>query len=297
MFHCPYKPGRRPAFWLLSLVLAVTGPFCCGQLARAEGLSRHHHYWGRFQPGAWNLVRVETATFEETGTTTSIAETRTSLEEVHEDGVTLLIKKAVGLTGKLLDNNPQAVRQAFHGVASQKATVTNLGAGIVTIQGRPITCEVEQVEVSTPTGKITTKIYYSDNVEPYVLRRESVKTAPDSETVLSETIVEVVALNVPCRKIPGLSRATYVKAVHKHAGGTTERVSEVSTAVPGGIVSQTSKELDANDHLVRRTTLELVDWGLRPEKERGGLFRRRRANRLRKPPKFMPYCPPSSQTD
>ncbi len=298
MFHYPHKSARRSALGPLSLTFAVTGLFCCCQLAVAEGLSRHHHYWGRFQPGAWNLVQVVTETFEETGAATSITETRTSLEAVDDDGVTLLVKRAVGLKGKPLGNDPRPVKQPFHGVlASQEATVTNLGTGVVTIQDRRIACEIQQVEVNTPTGKITTKIYYSDSVEPYVLRRVSVKTAPDGEKVLSETTVEVVALGVPCRKISGLSRATHVKAVYKHGGGTTERVSVVSTAVPGGIVSQTSKELDENDHLVSRATLELVDWGLRPETERGGLFRRRRANRLRKLPKFTPYCPPSSPTD
>ena len=269
----------------------------CAHFAMAEGLSRHHHSWGRFQPGAWNLVQVVTETFEEAGTTTSITETRTLLEEVQEDGVTLLIMVAVGLKGKQFGTDPQAVKQAFHGgLASREATVKNFGAAVVTIQGRRIPCKIEQVEVSTSTGKTTTKIYYSDSVEPYVLRRESVKTDPDGETVLSETTVEVVALDVPCRSISGLSRATHVKAIHKHAGGTTERVSVVSTAVPGGIVCQKSKELDENDHLVRRTTLELVDWGLRLETERAGLFHRRWVGR-RKSMKLTPYRFPSPETD
>ena len=269
----------------------------CVHFSVAEGLARHHDRWGRFQPGAWNLVREVTETFEEAGTTISITETRTSLEEVHEDGVSLLIQKAIGLKGKQIDKDPQAVKQAFHGgLAAQEATVKNLGATVVTVQGCRISCKIEQVEVSTPTGKTTTKIFYSDSVEPYVLRRESVKTGPDGETVLSETTVEVVALGVPCRSIPGLSRATHVKAIHKHAGGTTERVCRVSTAVPGGIVDQTSKELDENGHLVRRTTLELVDWGLRPEAKRGGLFRRRLIGR-RKSLKLTPYRFPQSETD
>ena len=278
----------------LRLICAAMVVFGFGvHSAMAEGLARHHHSWGRFQPGAWNLVREVTESFEEAGTTTSITEKRISLEAVHEDGVTLLIMVAVGLKGK-----PQEVKQAFHGgPASPEATVKNLGAAVVTIQGRRIPCKIEQVEVSTPTGKTTTKIVYSDSVEPYVLRRESVKTDPDGETVLSETTVEVVALDVPCRSISGLSRATHVKAVHKHAGGTTERVSVVSTAVPGGIVCQKSKELDENDHLVRRATLELVDWGLRPETERAGIFRWRRGGRDRKSWRMTPYSFPSSRSE
>jgi hypothetical protein len=283
----------------LRLICAAMGVFgFCVHFSMAEGLTRHHHSWGRFQPGAWNLVRVVTETFGEEGTTTSITETKTSLQGVHEDGVTLLIMVAVGLKGKQFDTDPQEVKQAFHGgLASREATVKNLGAAVVTIEGRRIPCKVEQVQVDTPTGKTTTKIYYSDSVKPYVLRRESVKTESDGETVLSETTVEVVALDVPCRIISGLSRATHVKAIHKHARGSTERLSWVSTAVPGGIVRQTSKELDENGHLVRRATLELVDCGLRPETERARLFRWRRGRSHRKSLKVTPYRFQTSETD
>ena len=132
-------------FGSLRLICAAVGVLgICAQFVMAEGLSRHYHRWGRFQPGAWNLVRVVAETFEETGATISITETTTSLEDVHEDGVTLLIKRAVGLKGKQFDTDPQTVRQAFHGgLASQKATVKNLGTAAVTIQGRKIICKIE----------------------------------------------------------------------------------------------------------------------------------------------------------
>jgi hypothetical protein len=290
---------RRTLLGVLRLICAVTCLLGGGaSLATAEGLARHHHNWGRFQPGAWNLVQVVTETFEDTGVTTSTTETRTSLEEVHEDGVTLSVTVSVGPIGRRFATEPQSVKQAFYGgLASEEATVTSLGAAVVTIQGCRIPCKIEQVEVSSQSGKTTTKIYYSDSVEPYVLRRESVKMDPDGKTVLSETTVEIVEFGVPCRRVHGPSRTTHVKAVHKHAGGTTERFSWVSTAVPGGIVWQYSKELDKNDHLVRRVTLTLDDWGLQPETERTGIFARRRANRDRKARRRTPYRFPSSETD
>ena len=245
------------------------------------------------------MVRVVTESFEEAGAVTSITETRTSLEEIHEDGVTLLITVAAGRKGRQLGTDSRSVKQeAFHGgLASHETTVKSLGDAVVTIQGRQIPCKIEQVEVSTQTGKTTTKIYYSDSVEPYVLRRESVKTDPDGETVLSETTVEVVEIGVPFRIISGLSRATHIKSTHKRPGGTTERLSWVSTAVPGGIVCQTSKELDEDDHLVRRATLELVDWGLWPETERAGRFRRLRGRPYRKSLKLTPYRFPLPEAD
>jgi hypothetical protein len=51
--------------------------------------------------------------------------------------------------------------------------------------------------------------------------------------------------------------------------------------VPGGIVSHSSKELDADGRLVRHSVLELVDYGSDPENDRSSVFGRKRANKHR----------------
>jgi hypothetical protein len=52
--------------------------------------------------------------------------------------------------------------------------------------------------------------------------------------------------------------------------------------VPGGVICHTLKEVNNQGCLIRRTSLELVDYGLTPEQDRGGLFHHRRPGRLRK---------------
>jgi hypothetical protein len=54
--------------------------------------------------------------------------------------------------------------------------------------------------------------------------------------------------------------------------------------VPGGVVSHSSKEVDKNGRLRRRSTLELLDYSADPEKDRSDLFNRKRPNRRTKPP-------------
>jgi hypothetical protein len=54
--------------------------------------------------------------------------------------------------------------------------------------------------------------------------------------------------------------------------------------VPGGVVSQSSKEVDKNGLLVRRSTLELLDYNADPDKDRSGIFGRKRPNRRAKSP-------------
>jgi hypothetical protein len=59
--------------------------------------------------------------------------------------------------------------------------------------------------------------------------------------------------------------------------------------VPGGIVAQHSKDLDAKGQLTRRSVLELIDYGLEAKETRTGLFGRRRHWRLREPvPRLFP---------
>ena len=55
--------------------------------------------------------------------------------------------------------------------------------------------------------------------------------------------------------------------------------------MPGGVVRNSSKEVDKNGRLVRRSTLELIDYNNDPDKDRTGLFGRKRPPRHRnKPP-------------
>ena len=277
---------------LILILVAVIAPGAC--FAQESGIAREHHPWGRFQPGAWTKVRVVTETFDQEETVTSVTETKTSLGEVDDRGVMLLIEASLSVGGKQFDTEPHRVKEGFHGEsAAQGVTTKSLGEGTVTIQDRQIRCKIEQIQFSTAAGKTTTKIFYSGTVEPYVLRRETVRTDPEGKTTSSETIEEVTALGVPCTIFRNLQRTAHVKSVHKHAKGTTTTLVVTSATVPGGVVCRTSKEFDEEDRLVSRSTLDLIDWGLQPDVPRTGLFRRRvgRYRRIHKsvPQRFKPY--------
>ena len=112
------------------------------------------------------------------------------------DGVSLLIDVAVEVGGKQFETQPQVVKQGFHGeLRVPGMVVTNLGPAQVTVQGRKINCQVEKVEVADAACRTATKIYYSDEVEPYVLRKESIKIDREGK-ILAQTTVEVTALDV-----------------------------------------------------------------------------------------------------
>ncbi len=276
---------RRLALCGMMLVLLVgMGPN--RGLADGLGMTRKHHPWGLFTPGAWKLVRVETYESEATAVASS-TETKTTLQSLAADGVSLLIEVAVEVGGKQFETQPQVVKQGFDGeLCTPGAVVKDLGPGQVTIQGRKIDCRVEQVAVADADSRAVTKIFYSDAVEPYVLRRESIKTDRQGKT-LSESTVEVTALDVIQDVLTDKHgrvdrrRASWVKAVLKTSKGTTTTLAMTSADVPGGVFRNTLDELDSQGRRIRHSVLTLVDYGLSPEDNRADSLRHRRPGRFR----------------
>lgn len=255
-------------------------------LAEGPSMTRKHHPWGRFTPGAWKLVRVDTYEGDAKAATSS-TETKTTLQSLAEDGVSLLIEVAVEVGGKQFDTQPQVVKQGFHGeLCRTGAMIKNLGAGQVTIQGRKIDCRVQQIEFEDAGSRTATKIYYSDAVEPYVLRRESTKTDRQGKTI-SQTTVEVTALDVLQDVLTDKygrvdrRRASSVKAVLKTSKGTTTTLAMTCADVPGGVFRNTLDETDNQGHHIRHSVLTLVDYGLSPDDNRADSLRYRRAGRFR----------------
>jgi hypothetical protein len=259
--------------------------------AQDGGVTAKHHPWGRFQPGAWKLVRVVTDTLDEQGvvTSTSITETKTTLVKVEDDGVLLEVEVGIEMAGKQFDAQPQCVKQGFQGeMAGGELKVGVSTAAELDIEGRTLPCRVQQVESVGPNSKTVTKLYCSNTMAPYLLKRESTTTDLQGANVLSEMALEVIALNMPHRVLAETMNAACVKTVQKHPKGTIATLAWTVPGVPGEVVGHASKETDKNGRVVRRSTLELVSYGLQAEEERIGLFGRKRSSRLRKPPLLSP---------
>lgn len=248
-------------------------------IARGAEIPRDHHPWGRFDPGTWSLVREVTQTFDEEGavTLTSIADKRTTLLEVGKDGVRLKRDVVHDVAGKQYDGEPETLKEGFHGeLVLQGLKIKEAASEHVVIEGRKIACYVLQLEFSGPASKTVTKIYYCSKVAPYVLKRESVTSDLEGKNVQSETTIDVVALDMPYRVLAEIQDAAYVKTVIRQPKGTTTTFAVTSSHVPGGVIWRGSKELDQAGRLIRRSLLELVDYGLEPEPERTGVFPFRR---------------------
>ena len=267
--------------WILTgLVLTTLGAQRCA--AEEVSISARHHCWARFQPGAWKLVRVVTESLDDHGRVqaVNVTETKTSLLRIDADGAVLQVEVGVEVAGKQFDGRPQCLKQGFHGELSGGAVkFLPAGTGEVSIEGQKIPCRSQQVEVTSPTGRTVVNILFSDTLSPYVLRRESKTTDAGGTNVLSETLSEVVALSMPQHVLSEIKNVACIKTVQKTPKGSVTTLAMSSPDVPGGVVNQTTKETDTTGRLLRRSTLELVNYGIRPETERTGLFGRKRPAR------------------
>jgi len=259
-------PRFRLLVWLCVLASPTLG------LGDDVGITRDLHPWGRFynHKGAWKRCRVTTETLDEHGAivNTSISETKTSLEDVDGEGVTLRVESIAEIAGKQLPSEPKRVRQGFHGDwTNGKVVVRKAGVKRVTVDGETFLCRVEETEVTGPRTKTVTRTYYSRTIAPYVLKRESKTTDLEGTATLEESTFNVISLDRPCRVLPRIKQAAWVEAVSTTAQGRTVTRAFTSVDVPGGVVWHVADELDKDGRLLRRSSLVLVDYGLEPDQD------------------------------
>jgi hypothetical protein len=253
-------------------------------LAQGTPIPAKHHPWGCFRPGAWKLVRELTETLDEHGLVkgTSTTETKTTLMSVDSDGVTLGVEVVVEVAGKRVESAAEIVRQGFHGEPiCDDLKVGQQKDGEVTIEGRTIPCKIIQLECPGPTGKTVADVYYTPDVPPYVLKRTSTTSSQASNSEVDNRSFEVVSLDMPCKVMAEIANSADVKEVRKYPKGTITTRAITSTAVPGGIISHRSKEVDNSGRVVRRSILELVGYGLVADQD-DDLLRGLRRSRFRK---------------
>jgi hypothetical protein len=262
-----------------SAIALADGP----QIAQNELTPRDLHVWGRFDPGTWKRVRIVTETLNEKGAVvdTTTTETKTTLLRADAGRLALRIEATVDVAGRRFESPPQTVEYGYYGEPpGQKPEAKFVGSEQLTIDGRQVPCEIRQVVATTAGQKQVTRMYLSNDVEPFVLKRETTllktvgKSDPDQETQ-----VEVIALDMPYRVLHDIKSAAYERTIQQTPRGTNITLDVTCVDVPGGIVARTSKEMNSKGQLVRRSTLELVDYHVIDNDDDSVSMTRRQARR------------------
>lgn len=256
-----------------TVVAILLCPFLVAVVCADDPLiPREHHEWGRFPEGSWKKVRVVTETLDVDGNivSSSANDVTTTVVAVNSNSVELKVETVVEVAGKQFNKQPQIVTQGFAGDVSPDADAGERlvkldGRDNVVIDGQQVESEVKTIVVRRDTCRWTSRIYYSQNVAPYVLRREISSQDPSGRLTQYQTSVEVTALDMP-HEIEGVIRPTsHVRTTTTTPKGKTVTLEVRCEDVPGGFISHTSKQLDSQGRLVGRSTLKLVEFHV-PEK-------------------------------
>jgi hypothetical protein len=269
----PFRLAARAIAAVLAVVLCAA-PTVADELA----FPADHHPWGHFPVNSWKRVRTTTESLNEKGDVSSvtITETKTTLVGKDDTTYTLVADATINVASRTLTAPQQTARHGYYGEKpGQLLGVKSAGASSMTIDGRAIPCEVRQVTFGGESGNLVSTIYYSNQFPPFVLRRE---TGPEgaADDAKSTTLVEVVALDLPQRVRGELKHASYVKTTQKLPQGARVTLEVHCDDVPGGVVAHWASETDAAGRVVRRSTLELVDYVVSSPvtQPQPGLFRR-----------------------
>jgi hypothetical protein len=232
--------------------------------APRELTPRELHVWGRFGAGTWKKVRITTDSLSVRGqvTDTTTTETKTTLVRADSHRLTLRIEAAVEVSGKRFESPPQIVEYGYYGEGPNDASESKLvGNSDFTIEGQRFPCQIRQVVANIGPQKQVTKMYLSDDVEPFVLFRETTLVKDDGKSEGDQkTTVEVIAVDMPYKVLHDVKLAAYERTTQKTPRGTNVSLDVTCVDVPGGIVARTSKEIDPDGRMVRSSKLELVDY-------------------------------------
>jgi hypothetical protein len=242
--------------------------------------------WGRFAAGSWKQTHVVTEAIDAAGhvTSTTASDVRTTLTRVDGRRITLRVVMTLDAGGRRFDTAPQVIEHGYFGESTdQAARVRDLGKGAVVIDGHNIPVQTREALIETGKQKIVNKFFETGAQAPYLLRRETHFTDAANPAADHDETSEVIAVDKPYRVQSEIRPVSFERVVQKDSLGTTITVDVTSVDVPGGIVSRTSKQLDADGHITRRTTVELVDYGAVEEQAPDAgrrRYRRRRARRF-----------------
>jgi hypothetical protein len=230
------------------------------------------HAWARFGEGSWRRLRIVTENFDEHGnvTTSSVADNLTTLESISGESVTLKVEVTVEVAGQKFPSTPQVVQHGYAGeTVGQTVSFKPLDDETLTVDGQQIPCQAEQIEILGGGNKEVVEISFSPGTTPTILKRKSTTSDAASGETVSEAISEVFALDRRLRlRNEQRDRRSYrMRQVLKTTLGTTTTWSDHVPDIPGEVVAHASQKFDAQGRLVRRTTLELVDYGV----EEGGI--------------------------
>ena len=251
---------------------------CCAALLSATGesaptpLTANEHPWGRFLPNTWCIVQTVTIANIEGRAVQSTQTVRTTLQSVDEGSVTLQEEETIELGGRVVKKTPQTVRYDFY---NEPILEKSIQEGVKVRQGPPdrlmidrkvVPCAVRIYEQQTSGGMLTTTIWYTPHVYPYVLRVEKIlQSSPEGENARGQVVRQSVTLVQETSALKALrgirrNRAYNLQTVEKAGNVTRITDARCSWDRPGGLLESTTREVNAQGVEIRRSVTQMTNY-------------------------------------
>lgn len=249
-----------PIFILLALLcqLGFAGPF-------SRQRERRHFAWGRFARGSWQKVRITTEIPDDLGqlSVSSVTEKKTVLDAIDDDGIRLRVESTVNVGGKSFEAPIEEVVETHEGWSpdadiSREAETDELRIGL-----RRYPCTIRTCELTHDGRKTVVRNWVSPDAPGVVLKSDTTVYDAQTDEVLEETVSKVISRRELRKVLRTVRQTSEVETVCNTKNGRIVGRSWMSPGVPGGIVEKVTEEFDANNRLVRRITLQMVDYDAR----------------------------------
>ena len=245
--------------------------FCWVALLTAGGgpvpLTANEHYWGRFLPDSWCIVQTVAVSHIDNRVVQSTQTVRTTLQAVDENSVTLQETETLEISGRIIEKRPQIVKYDFFNEPVQENVQIRQGEPVkMMIDRKVVPCAVRIYEQQTSGGHLTTTIWYTPHVYPYVLRVERIlRNVPDGESAGGQILRQSVTLVQETAALKALrgnrrNRTYTLQAVEKAGNITKITDARCSWDVPGGLLESTTRELDAQNREIRRSVSRMTNY-------------------------------------
>jgi hypothetical protein len=231
-------------------------------------LGKEHSPWGDFPEGTWIRTRLETETFRDDKSFRNVTETRITLQAFEDDHYRLKEEVAVEVGDQRFEDDPRFKEFDYYGQPLDDwDEISRGGETKLEICNRTVTCRLRIYVRQNASGLTRTKLWYTPDLAPFVLRVETTKTGKSEEEnqpdpLLSKTITTTQDLGGFCG-IGNRILANYsTRTLQKKGPNTVSTTSYYSSKIPGGLVHRKTVEKNAAGEVIRKSDLTLTEFQL-----------------------------------
>ena len=230
-------------------------------------LTANEHPWGRFQPKSWCIVQTTIVSSLERQAVRSVQTVKTTLKSIEETSLTLEELETLELGGQIITKKPQIVKVDFFQEPVQDSVQIRQGPSAkIVIDKKVVPCGVRIYEQQTARGHLTTTIWYTPHVYPYVLRVEKILRSSSAHEDAGERVLQqsvMLIQETAALKSARSNRRTRTYSLRmEEKGGNLTKITEArcSWDVPGGLLESTTREFDVQNREIRRSVSRMFNY-------------------------------------